>query len=79
MDDFLPLMRANAAVSLKEEPGCQVFEICRDAQEVFLYEIYDSRKAFDAHLASEHFLTFDAAIAGMVLDKQVRFFSEVYR
>lgn len=77
--DFLPLIKANAAQSLKAEPGCHVFEICRDDQDIVLYEVYDDRAAFDAHLASDHFLTFDAQIADMVLDKHIRLFSEVYR
>lgn len=79
MKDFLPLIKANAAQSLNAEPGCHVFEICRDAHEIVLYEVYDDRAAFVAHLASDHFLTFDAQIADMVLDKHVRLFSEVYR
>ena len=77
--DFLPLIKANAAQSLKAERGCHVFEICRDDQDIVLYEVYDARAAFDAHLASDHFLTFDAQIADMVLDKHIRLFSEVYR
>ena len=77
--DFLPLIKANAAQSLKAERGCHVFEICRDDQDIVLYEVYDDRAAFDAHLASDHFLTFDAQIADMVLDKHIRVFSEVYR
>jgi quinol monooxygenase YgiN len=39
---------------------------------VFLYERYGDRAAFEAHLASEHFLAFDAAVRGMIAAKSVR-------
>jgi quinol monooxygenase YgiN len=39
---------------------------------VFLYEIYDDRAAFDAHLAAAHFKRFDAAVGSMVASKAVR-------
>lgn len=79
MEAFLPLMVDNARVSRQSEAGCQLFDICRDKNEVFLYEIYDDRAAFDAHLGSKHFKAFDAAIQGMVVDKHIRLFDEVIR
>jgi autoinducer 2-degrading protein len=39
---------------------------------VFLYEVYDDRAAFDAHLSAPHFKSFDAATAGMIRSKKVR-------
>jgi quinol monooxygenase YgiN len=72
---FLPLVRENARASLEGEPGCRQFDVCTDAARpysVFLYELYDDRAAFDAHLASAHFRHFDAAVRGMVADKVVR-------
>lgn len=60
--------------SLREEPGCRVFEVWTAAgapETVFLYEIYDDAAAFDAHLASAHFAAFDADIAPMVRAKTV--------
>jgi quinol monooxygenase YgiN len=79
--DFLPLMTANARTSLQEEPGCGQFDIClgEDPDTVFLYEIYDDRAAFEAHLESAHFKSFDAAVAGMIAAKDVRLFTEVIR
>ena len=79
MDEFLPLMVGNARLSRHEEPGCRHFDVCRDGDEVFLYEVYDDRAAFDAHLASAHFRAFDAAVERMVADKQVRLYEEVIR
>ena len=72
---FLPLMRIQARTSLDREPGCRRFDICTDAgspRDVLLYEIYDDRAAFEAHLASPHVRAFDAAVAPLVDEKSVR-------
>ena len=79
METFLPLMVSNARASRDGEPGCQIFDVCRDEDIVFLYEVYDDRAAFDAHLASDHFREFDGAVADMVEDKQIGLFNEVIR
>ena len=79
-DEFLPLMKLNASRSLADEPGCQRFDVCEDdahPNEVFLYELYDDRAAFDAHLASPHFKDFDAAVADMIVEKDVRTYAQV--
>ena len=39
--------------------------------DVLLYEIYTDRAAFDAHLASPHFLAFDTATRDIVTKKTV--------
>ena len=73
--EFMPLMLENARASRETEPGCRVFDVCVDPKKetsVFLYEVYDDRAAFDAHLASEHFKRFDAAVAPMLASKAVR-------
>jgi quinol monooxygenase YgiN len=73
--DFMPLMLENARASRETEPGCRVFDVCMDPKKetsVFLYEVYDDRAAFDAHLESAHFKRFDAAVASMVASKTVR-------
>ena len=71
MAEFLPLMIANAHASVTGEPGCQVFDVWSEGATVYLYEVYDNRAAFDAHLASLHFKAFDAAVQGMVTSKQI--------
>ncbi len=75
---FLPLMLENARTSLAEEPGCLRFDVCGEETandawpaRIFLYEIYQDRGAFDAHLASAHFRSFDQATGPMVASKQV--------
>ncbi|MEM6728359.1 MAG: putative quinol monooxygenase [Pseudomonadota bacterium] len=77
---FLPLMRANAAQSLADEPGCHRFDICTDParpSEVFLYELYEDAAAFDAHLKSPHFLSFDAQTSDMISEKHVVTYTSV--
>lgn len=72
---FMPLMVENARASRDREPGCRQFDVCVDPQAphiVFLYEVYDDRAAFDAHIATAHFKSFDAAVRDMVADKKVR-------
>lgn len=71
---FLERVRRQAADSLSREPACRRFDVCVDPampRRVFLYELYDDRAAFDAHLASGHFKAFDREVAAMVLAKRV--------
>ena len=75
LDAFLPLMVQNAAASVRDEPGCRQFDVCQDPDKptrMFLYEVYDDRAAFDAHLATPHFIAFDEATTGMIISKTVR-------
>ena len=46
-------------------------------REVFLYEFYEDEAAFQTHLASDHFKSFDSRAARMVERKDVRIFSKV--
>ena len=79
-DDFLPLMQDNARTSLAQEPGCRQFDVCSNGDDrVFLYELYDSAEAFDAHLESAHFKSLDAAVSEMIAEKTVATFTEVSR
>lgn len=73
--EFMPLMLANAAASLADEPGCRQFDVCvssDDGDSLLLYEVYDNAGAFQAHLGSPHFRTFDQKSASMLLQKRVR-------
>ncbi|MEM8914829.1 MAG: putative quinol monooxygenase [Pseudomonadota bacterium] len=66
--------------SLSDEPGCRQFDICTDPSrpdEVFLYEIYDDRAAFDAHLDAAHFKQFDKAVAELIAEKTVKTYLSV--
>jgi autoinducer 2-degrading protein len=74
MAAFLPLMLTNAQTSLKEEEGCERFDVLRaegEEDRILLYEIYRDRAAFDAHATSAHFKAFDEATRSMVRRKSV--------
>lgn len=79
-DEFLNLIKANAAASVRDEPGCSRFDVLtfRGVAErqghVLLYEIYDDRAAFEAHLRTSHFASFDVASQPLVRRKTVREF-----
>ena len=77
---FLDAIVANARASRGHEPGCLQFDVCvaeGDAPLVFLYEVYRDRAAFDAHVATPHFRTFDAVSAPWVARKSVRVFERM--
>jgi quinol monooxygenase YgiN len=72
--DFRPLVDENARTSARDEAGCRRFDVIEpagDPDAVLLYEIYDDRAAFDAHVASRHYARFDSASAGYVVGKSV--------
>lgn len=71
---FRSAVQRQAENSLAREEACRRFDVCLDParpDRVFLYEIYDDRAAFDAHLASDHFAAFDSQVADMVASKTV--------
>lgn len=76
---FMARMLPNAEAS-RGEPACRYFDVCTDPERpehVFLYELYDDRAGFDAHLAAPHFLAFAEAVAEMVEDRAFAFYPEV--
>ena len=80
MAEFMDHMLENALTSQTKEPGCHRFDVCTDPDhpgEVFLYELYADRAAFDTHLESVHFKVFDQRVAPMIERKTVRTYSEV--
>jgi quinol monooxygenase YgiN len=80
MESFLRPMRANASESLRQERGCHQFDICLDPSvpdQVFLYELYTDRAAFDVHCTMAHFEAFNATTEDMVAAKSVQCFEEV--
>jgi len=74
MQAFRRLIDENAAASVQDEPGCRRFDVLanrKDQDRILLYEIYDNRAAFDAHLKTPHFAVFNAESAALVADKTV--------
>ncbi len=73
--DFCQAVRQQAQKSLSLETDCQQFDVCFDPEDdtkVFLYEIYSDQDAFQRHLKSNHFITFDAAVRNWVVRKSIR-------
>ena len=78
--DFMALILKNAKKSLDEEVSCHQFDVCslpENPTDVFLYELYSNREAFDVHLASDHFLDFSRATENMVTAKELRLYPKV--
>ena len=74
LDEFLPMIVENASRSRTAEPGCERFDVLlpKDAvDQVFLYEIYKDKGAFDEHLKTPHFLEFNGASARLVKAKKI--------
>lgn len=74
MAAFRKLIDKNAQDSCADEPGCQRFDVLvptEPGDRVFLYEIYDDRAAFDAHLKTPHFAAFNRDSEVLVIAKTV--------
>ena len=71
---FRKLIDVNARASARDEPGCRRFDVLEPKGEpdhVFLYEIYDDRAAFEAHLKTPHFAVFDRESASLVAGRAI--------
>jgi quinol monooxygenase YgiN len=77
MADFLAAAADDARHSVADEPGCRQFDVIRPEGSndlVAFYEVYDSRAAFEAHLATAHLARFRAAFPPLVIEERpVRF------
>ena len=81
MEDFLPMMLNHAAASLGEA-GCVQFDVCTDPEhvdEVFLYEVYMDRAAFDAHTETQHYAAFRLGTKALIKELDGQRFSQVVR
>ncbi len=77
---FRERMIANARASREREPGCLQFDVCTDpanAECIYLYEVYTDRAAFDVHLNSEHFKSFDREVGAWVAAKTVHAYERI--
>ena len=82
MDEFMTHILYNARSSVRDEPGCQQFDVCTDPDEantVFLYELYDDLAAFEAHQTMPHYLATGPKVADLVANKTLRTFERVDR
>jgi autoinducer 2-degrading protein len=74
LEPFLRLIKDNAQKSLTDEPGCDRFDVLIEKgspDHIVLYEIYQDRAAFEAHVKSRHFAQFNAASQRYVKDKKI--------
>jgi (4S)-4-hydroxy-5-phosphonooxypentane-2,3-dione isomerase len=69
--EFEAAIAANAAASLRDEPGCLRFDVLRDTADphrYLLYECYRDEEAFTvAHCGSAHFAAW-RAVAGDLIE-----------
>ena len=80
MPRFLERMQQQARDSLELEPECQRFDVCvdpGDSQKVLLYEIYENKAAFESHLESDHFKSFDHDVAEIVVDRKIEIYHKL--
>ena len=70
--NFKDAVLKNAAASERDEPGCQQFDACfnADGTDCFLYEVYDNEAAFGAHRASPHFNVFWETVQPMITNRR---------
>jgi (4S)-4-hydroxy-5-phosphonooxypentane-2,3-dione isomerase len=74
IDQYLAAAKVNGANAVKE-PGCREFNIVvsqKDPNHVFLFEVYDSAAALEAHRATDHFKAYMAATKDMIAKRDVR-------
>ncbi|MBE7157250.1 MAG: antibiotic biosynthesis monooxygenase [Rhodospirillales bacterium] len=75
--EFLELCAFDSRSSVQNEPGCRQFDVLTmesTPDMVVLYEVYDDRAAFDAHLATPHYAKFADGVTRLGVTKnQVRF------
>jgi autoinducer 2-degrading protein len=74
MSAFRKLIDENAQNSFELELGCQRFDVLvpyDNADKIFLYEIYDDKAAFEAHLKTEHFQSFNRESNDLVVTKAI--------
>lgn len=67
---------APMVAATREEAGCREYTFSPDpddANRVMLYELWDDQAALDAHFATDHMASFQAALADVsVVDRDVQ-------
>ena len=74
---FMEAVKKQAKDSLHLEPECHYFDVCRSQDnhnEVFLYEIYETARAFEEHLKTNHFKSFGQKTSKWIELKKVETF-----
>jgi quinol monooxygenase YgiN len=74
LDQFLPLMAANARKCVEIEPGCSQFDVLTvegKPNNLVLYEVYDDEAAFQAHRTMPHVAEFLAKARPMLANQKM--------
>jgi quinol monooxygenase YgiN len=75
LDEFVAHSLDDGRDSVANEPGCRQFDVHVPADgspSVVLYEVYDDRAAFEAHLTTPHFARWRDATQGWISERRVR-------
>ncbi|MFD1218387.1 putative quinol monooxygenase [Microbulbifer celer] len=73
-DAYLKVIRQNAAASVENEPGCHRFDVLEDRESeslVYLYEIYASSEALQAHKETAHYRKDRPLINELIAEQEV--------
>lgn len=71
---YLELIAENARASVEREPGCHTFDVLLDREQenrVYLYEVYESPQALQAHKETPHYLRDREQINALIERQQV--------
>ena len=75
LDVFRGAIIRQAEITRMREVGCQRFDVCFDpkiATRCLAYAIYETEAAYNHHLSSDHYRTFDDLIASRVEAQEVQ-------
>ncbi len=67
--EFLEAMLPNAEASVRDEPGCHVFDVLEAQEEpdtFYLYELYTDKQALQAHKETSHYKASRAVVNDLV-------------
>ena len=74
--DFIAHSSEDGRASVANEDGCRQFDVHVSADgspTVVLYEVYDDRAAFEAHLQTPHFFRWRDATQDWITERSVSF------
>ncbi|WP_288132763.1 putative quinol monooxygenase [Microbulbifer sp.] len=73
-EEYLRVIRENAAASVEYEPGCHIFDVLEDRENeslVYLYEVYASPEALQAHKETAHYRKDRPLINELIAEQEV--------
>ncbi len=77
---FVEAVKEQAKNSVERETDCLQFDICVDPEtqaKILLYEVYTNEAAFEAHIKTNHFATFDQTVQPWIESKTVRVMTRI--